>query len=49
MALRLEAALGLTDSEDFVREVVRVMRSVISATSPDQVYVSKVDNWFGPK
>jgi hypothetical protein len=38
-----------TDAPEFASQVERIINAVVSATSPSQVYVVKVDNWFGPK
>jgi hypothetical protein len=38
-----------SDDAEFTNQVERLITSVISATSPAEFYVVKVDNWFGPK
>ncbi len=46
-SLSLDVSPTVTDSEKFAQEVVGIMRCVVSATTPAQVCVIKVDNWFG--
>lgn len=38
-----------SDDPEFASRVSRIVSSVVSATSPPEFYLVKVDNWFGPK
>ncbi len=38
-----------SDAAEFTNQVEQIVGAVISAISPPEFYVVKVDNWFGPK
>lgn len=41
--------LNNTDTTEFTSRVEEIIISVILVTSPKELYVVKIDNWFGPK